>query len=310
MEIIKDLSTAYDKLSSSVVVLGNFDGVHKGHQKLVAKAVSLAKEMNCESVVFTFDELPLNVIAGSIVVKNIQNTDEKIEILKSLGVDYLVCVPFDTYMRSMSPEDFTNDILAHDLKCKMAVCGFNYSFGNMGAGNPAVLQCFGKRYGFDVYVMDEYDIDGVLVSSTNIRQFLENGDVEKYAEFTGRNYTIEGKVITGNRLGNRMGFPTANLNLTPDMAHPGNGVYITHTYIGDKRYNSITNVGHKPTVGEYGKNAETHIFDFNEDIYGDFLKVEFVKMLRPEHKFDSIEELTAQIAKDCVIAREIHNSIK
>jgi len=306
MIVIRDLKTAYSELDSSVVALGNFDGVHKGHQMLISKAVELAKQNNCKSVVFTFDELPINVIANKTVVKSIQKTEEKIDTIASLGVDYLVCVAFDDFMRTMSPEDFCGNVLVHDLKCKIAVCGFNYSFGNMGCGNPEKLISLGKVKDFEVNVIPEYDLENTLVSSSNIRKFLELGDVEKFEEFTGRNYTISGKVMYGQQLGNRMGFPTANLSLDPNMAHPGNGVYVTHTYIDGRKYNSVTNVGHKPTVGEFEKNAETHIFDFNENIYGDFVIVEFVKMLRPERKFNSIDVLSRQIAEDCEKAREVH----
>ena len=155
--------------------------------------------------------------------------------------------------------------------------------------------------------MKEIDIDNEAVSSTLIRQRLSEGNMESVEKLSGRRYSISGKVMQGEKLGRKMGFPTVNLSLNTDMALPPNGVYITNIYVNNALYQSVTNVGNKPSVGHFAKNAETHIFDFNEDTYGQQIKVEFIKMLRPEVKFRSIDELSAQIDKDCIAAKRYHN---
>lgn len=308
MKVITYLQDAYELLSGSVVALGNFDGVHKGHQALIKKTVEIAREKHLDAVVFTFQELPVNVIAGKTVVKNIQTADAKAAVLAELGVDYMVCLPFDKAMRTMKPERFVKHVLVGGLKCRACVCGYNYHFGKDGAGNCEILKELGGKYGMETDVISEFSIDGVTVSSSRIRQYLENGEVAAYELFTGRKYELKGKVITGRQLGTRMGFPTANLALDPDMAHPANGVYITKTLVNGKWYGSVTNVGHKPTVGEFAKNAETHIIGFEGDLYDQQLLIQFIDMLRPERKFDSVEALTEQIGKDCRAALDYFES--
>jgi riboflavin kinase/FMN adenylyltransferase len=281
------------------VALGNFDSMHLGHQKLIKDTVAIAKANHILSVVFTFDELPINVISGKKSVKNVLTREEKIHEIEKLGADILVIAHFDEEMQGMSPKDFVSDILISKLHCYTAVCGFNYTFGYKGYGTPQILTKFGEAFGFRTRVLDDFQVDGVSVSSTLIRSLLEEGKVEDYSKYTGRRYSISGKVIEGQHFGTRMGYPTVNLNLSEDMTHPKNGVYVTRIHVDENEYLGVTNVGNKPTVGKFGKNDETHIFDFDGDIYGEEIKVEFVHFLRPEYKFDSIEELEAQIARDC-----------
>lgn len=290
-----------------VCALGNFDGIHKGHQELINTAVREAKQKGIKSAVFTFTDHPINVMSGHIVTKNILSFNDKAMILENMGVDYLFTFNFEDY-RLMSPEDFAQNLLSKDLKIKHAVCGFNYSFGYKAGGNYKDLINFGQKYGFITTVIDPVQIDGLIVSSTLIRGCIEKGDFESYLSYTGRPYVIYGKVIEGEHNGRKMGFPTVNLNLDPSMALPANGVYTTRTYIDNKVYPSITNVGNKPTIGDFAKNAETHIFDFTENIYGKPLKVEFIFMQRFEKKFDDINSLAKQIEKDCVEAKNYHEN--
>ena len=303
---LNSLIEAKEYLEDSVVALGNFDGVHKGHQKLISRCVSIAEEKGLVSVVFTFINHPANEIAGKSIVKNLMTPREKADAIEMLGVDVLVAIPFVDKVRTSSPEKFASEILAGDLHAKHAVCGYNYSFGYKGAGNPEMLRNFGNSYGFNVTVMDEIDIDDIPVSSTLVRAKLAEGDMESIAKLCGRRYFISGKVMQGEHLGRKMGFPTVNLSLNTDMALPPNGVYITNVYVSGVLYHSVTNVGNKPSVGHFAKNAETHIFGFSEDIYGHHIRVEFIKMLRPEIKFRSVEELALQIEKDCIAARDYH----
>lgn len=304
MKIITYLKDAYELLDSSVVALGNFDGVHKGHQYLIEHAVKLANNQGIHSVVFTFTNHPLNYISGENIVKNIQSFEEKLSSIETLGVDYVVALPFDEGMMKMTAERFAKHILSSALKCRIAVCGFNYTFGAGGAGKADNLMQLGEKYGFETVILPEYDIDGKLVSSSNIRLFIQEGRMEDFELFTGRKYAINGTVIHGNHIGTGIGFPTANLNLDSSMVLPLNGVYLTNIYVNNSEYKGVTNVGNKPTIGVYNKNAETHIFDFEGDLYGETIKIEFVKMLREERKFDSVDLLRKQIKKDCAEAKK------
>ncbi|MBR5730502.1 MAG: bifunctional riboflavin kinase/FAD synthetase [Firmicutes bacterium] len=306
MITITTLQEAKEYLGDSAAALGNFDGVHKGHQALIRRCVELSKEKGLESVVFTFLNHPANEVAGRNVIKNIMTLKEKAEAIEELGADALVSIPFDEKVMTSSPEEFVRDILVGQLHARHAVCGFNYSFGYKGAGKPEDLKAFGDRYGFGVTVIDEFDIDDMPVSSTRIRRMLAEGNVSAYEKLTGRRYAIQGKVMQGQHLGRKMGFPTVNLSLNPDMALPLNGVYITEIYVNNIKYHSVTNIGNKPSVGNFTKNAETHIFNFSGDLYGQNIRVEFINLLRPEIKFGSIEELSAQIEKDCIEARAFH----
>ena len=295
-----------DMLGPSVVALGNFDGVHKGHQALIQECVRIAREKELTSVVFTFINHPINEITGEYRVKSIMTLQEKIDAVEALGADVVVAIPFEDKVRTSSPEKFAQEILVGDLHARHAVCGYNYSFGYKGAGDPNMLMNFGLSFGFDVTVMDEFDIDRRPVSSTLIRQKISEGDMEAFEKLTGRRYAISGKVVQGEHLGRAMGFPTVNLSLNNNMALPMNGVYITNIFVNNLKYHSVTNVGNKPSVGQFSKNAETHIFDFSDDLYGKNIRVEFIKLMRPEIKFDSIEALSAQIDSDCIAAQKYH----
>lgn len=304
-EELKAFRNAGGELYGTVCALGNFDGIHKGHQKLIYTAAETAAQKGMKSAVFTFTEHPINVMSGHAAIKNIINFDDKLKLLEKTGLDYLFTFSFDESMRTMSPRSFAK-LLSEELNIKHAVCGFNYSFGYKAGGDHRALCAFGKELGFEVSVIDPVQVGGVTVSSTLIRGCIEKGDVESYEAYTGRPYRIYGKVIEGEHNGRKMGFPTVNLSLDPGMALPANGVYTTTTYIDGKAFPSVTNVGNKPTVGKFVKNAETHIFDFQEDVYGKSLKVAFIRMQRAERCFENLDELAKQINKDCVEAREYH----
>ena len=306
MIILTSLLEANEYLGPSAVAIGNFDGVHKGHRELISRTADIADRCGLVSDVFTFLNHPVNEIAGKCIIKSIMSPREKAQAIEDLGIDVMVAIPFVDRVRMSSPQEFARDILASDLHCRHAVCGYNNSFGYRGAGHPADLVRFGKEYGFDVTVMEEYDIDGRAVSSTLIRQKLEEGDVVAFSRLTDRRYSISGRVMQGQHLGRTIGFPTVNLSLEEDMALPMNGVYVTDIYVNNIKYHSVTNVGNKPSVGKFSKNAETHIFGFDGDLYGKNVKVEFIDLLRPEIKFADIEHLSAQIEKDCEAARQYH----
>lgn len=293
-------------IEETVIALGNFDGVHRGHQEIINKTVAAAKSAGLKSAVFTFSNHTRTLIPNAPVVKNIQYAHERAEKIEAMGVDYLFNIPFTKEIMGMSPEAFVADILVDKMKIREAYCGFNYTFGSRAAGNPEVLVHEGLQHGFGVHIQEAYKIDGIVVSSTKIREFIENGDMEMCNKFLGRIYTLDGEVMKGNMLGRTIGFPTCNILADSSMAIPPNGVYITYCVLRGVTYPAITNVGVKPTVGTYDRNIETHIFNFNEDVYGEQIEVKFIKQTRPEMKFNGLDELQAQIERDCIQAKSWH----
>ncbi len=309
---MKNFETLEDimDIEPSAVALGNFDGVHLGHQELIKKTVETAKERGLKAAVFTFANHPKNLLPHEKKVKNILYKDEKAKIIEDLGVDYLFNIPFTKSIMNMPPEDFVKELLVKKFNMKAAFCGFNYHFGYKAQGTPEVLRRIGEIEGFDVQEMPAYKIKGDIVSSSLIRTLVASGQVEKCQTYMGRHYAIAGEVVVGNRLGRKLGFPTSNLVIDQDMVTPPNGVYITYCTYNGVRYPSVTNVGIKPTIGHYNKNVETHIFNFDKELYGKRIKVEFLKKTRDEVKFDDVRELSEQIIRDCREAKAFHESIR
>lgn len=295
-----------ERIEPACAALGNFDGVHAGHRKLIEAAVAKAKEKGLASAVFTFSNHPKSLIPGAKPVKNIVYREEKEALIEGLGVDYYVNIPFTAEIMQMSPEAFVKTFLHDKLNAREIFCGFNYHFGFKGEGDTKILRILGAKYDFHVNEMKAVSIDGDVVSSTLIRNMIMAGEMEECSKYLGRNYDIGGEVVVGNKLGRTIGFPTSNIMIDESMVTPPNGVYITYCIYNGVKYPSITNVGIKPTIGSFKKNMETHIFNFDKELYGKKIKVEFIKKTRDEVKFRSIEELSAQIAKDCNEAKAYH----
>ena len=243
-------------IKETVVALGNFDGVHKGHQELIKRTVKSAKMAGLKSAVFTFTNHPKNVLAGKPVIKNILYQEDKIDIIKKLGVDYLFSMEFNELIMHMSTEDFIKKILIDSFKMKEAYCGFNYHFGYKAEGDPEILIKAGIKLGFGIHVLEPFKIDGNLVSSTFIRNLITEGRVEECEKYMGRNYSIGGQVVVGNKIGRTIGFPTSNILIDETMVTPSHGVYVTHCNYNGTQYQGITNVGIKPTIGDDKKNIE------------------------------------------------------
>jgi riboflavin kinase/FMN adenylyltransferase len=297
-------------IEPTAVALGNFDGVHLGHQELIRETVAYANEHGLKPAVFTFSNHPKDLLPKAKPVKCILYRDEKASIIESLGVEYLFEIEFTKEIMTMDPLDFIRDILIRRFNMKAAFCGFNYRFGFGAKGTPELLTNVGCDLGFDVHMMEPFKIDGNIVSSTLIRTLIASGQVERCERYMGRNYEIAGEVVVGNRLGRRLGFPTSNLVIDENMVTPPNGVYVTYCDYNGVRYPSVTNVGVKPTIGKFKKNVETHIFDFDKILYGKTIIVEFLKKTRDEVKFDSVEDLSEQIVRDCREAKEFHERLK
>lgn len=293
-------------IGETVVALGNFDGVHKGHQEIIRRCMNAAKSSGLKSAVFTFSNHPRNLMAGALVTKNILYPEEKAQIIASYGIDYMFNIPFDEYMLTMAPEDFINGILLEKFHMREVYCGFNYRFGYKAAGTPGLLLEIGLKKEYGIHIMRPYIIDGQVVSSSLIRNLIEMGSVNECEKFMGRNYSVGGEVVVGNKLGRTIGFPTSNIDVDETMITPPNGVYVTNCLYNGAIYPSITNVGIKPTIGDYKKNVETHIFNFEHELYGKHIRVEFLEKMREEKRFENVEMLSRQIKQDCIDAKNYH----
>ena len=305
MKLFNTLEEIVD-IDACIIALGNFDGIHKGHQELLARTVKAATAAHLKSAIFTFSNHPRNVLSKNREIKNILYHDEKVAIIECLGIDYMFNIPFDDEIHHMDAAEFINKLLLIKLKMKEAYCGFNYRFGYNTSGNVEVLMKESIKKQFGIHVLEPVKINGSIVCSTLIRELIECGNVEECMKFTGRYYTIGGEVVVGNRLGKTLGFPTSNLIVDESMVTPSNGVYITYCTYNGKRHPSVTNIGVKPTIGESHKNMETHIFNFDKELYGKNIRIEFLKKTRDEKNFGSIDELARQITKDCIMAKDYH----
>jgi len=305
MKVFKQLDEIQD-IDDTATALGNFDGIHLGHQALIAEAVRQAKAKGLKSAVFTFSNHPKNVISGTNMVKNIIYSDEKEAIFEAMGVDYLFSLDYTKEFGAMPPEVFAAELLVKKFRAKHVVCGFNYRYGYRAEGDSQMLIQQGCILGFDVSVMDAVSIDGSVVSSTLIRGLITQGEMEECSRYLGRNYAIGGRVIEGNHIGRTIGFPTCNITVDEAMVVPANGVYVTNCKVDGRLYPAITNVGAKPTIGMYQKNVETHLLDFQGNLYGREIRVEFLKKLRDERKFENVEALAEEIRHNCAAAREYH----
>ena len=288
------------------VALGNFDGVHLGHRRIIRDTVRKAEEKGLKSAVFTFSSHPRSIIEGVKPVKSITTQAEKAALLEELGVDYIVNVPFTREILTTDAKTFIDYYLVEKLKMKEVFCGFNYRYGYRALGDTKLLRIEGSRRGFKVNVVQPVTVDGDIVSSTLIRGLIKSGEMEEAKKFLGRTYCIGGEVVVGNQIGRTIGFPTLNLTIDEDMVTPPNGVYITNCIFFRENHPSITNIGVRPTIGSFKKNVETHIFDFNQDLYGEKIKVEFLKKVRDEVKFSNLNQLSDQISADCKEARSYH----
>ena len=296
-------------IKETVVALGNFDGVHKGHQELIKRTVKSAKMAGLKSAVFTFANHPKNVLAGKPVIKNILYLEDKAELIRSLGVDYLFSLEFNEIVQHLSAEEFIQKLLIGSFKMREAYCGFNYRFGYKAEGNPETLIKAGLRDGFGIHVLEPFKIDGNLVSSSFIRKLIADGRVGECKKYMGRNYSVGGEVVVGNKIGRTIGFPTSNILIDKTMVTPAHGVYVTYCNYNGICYRGVTNVGIKPTIGDNKKNIETHIFNFSKDLYGKRIRVEFLERIRPEIKFTGVDALAQQIEKDCREAERYHQRL-
>jgi len=305
MEIYTDLQQIRQPFSNAFVTIGNFDGVHLGHQVLFAEVVGKAHKNNGTSVAITFDPHPLKVLRPG-GIRLISTTRQKIELIRMAGIDHLVIIPFTRELAATTATDFVETVLVRTIGVRELVVGYDYAFGKGREGNIEFLKARGRELGFSVTVVAAHYENGMLVSSTRIRELVTEGRMRDARRLLGRYYQIHGEVQRGRQRGGReLGFPTANLKISEEDLCPKRGVYVTQVIYDGKIYGSVSNIGYNPTFGENKLVAETHIFDFNSDIYGHPIKINLLRYLRGEKKFDSVEGLIAQIKLDIVTARQV-----
>ena len=285
------------------IALGSFDGIHLGHLTLIKKAVELSRENNSYSMVYTFKNHPLSFINEKLVPSLLMDNKNKIEILKSFNIDISCFINFNREFMNLSPRQFI-EMLLKNYNMKGIIIGFNYRFGHKNLGNVDLLKKFSEEYGFSLTVMDAFEYNGEVVSSTRIRESLSKGKIKEANYMLSRPYNLTGKVVKGRQLGRTIGFPTANIEIDPNYLIPKIGVYYTNVEFNGQIFKGITSVGHNPTVNGKKLTIETYILNFDKSIYDCELKVYFLDRIRDEIKFNSLESLKEQLNKDKNVAKE------
>lgn len=284
-------------LYNTYIALGSFDGLHKGHLSLIRKAVTLAKENHCKSMVYTFKNHPMSIINKERMPKLIQSNKDKIKILEKEEVDILNFANFNQEYMEIKPEEFIKKLLEF-YKARGIVVGFNYKFGYKNQGNIELLKELSKVYDFELFVFEPVKCNEDIISSTYIRNLIKNGSVADVVSILDRPFSIEGIVIEGKKLGRQLGFPTINLKFDDQMIIPKRGVYFTAVEYKEKVFKGITNVGFNPTVNGTSLSIETYVLDFHKEVYGEEVKVYFLERIRDEEKFSSLDKLVEILKQD------------
>ena len=291
----------------TIYALGFFDGVHLGHRALLAACCRLAAERGCKAAAVTFSSHPDGLVLGK-APHLINSIEDRVRLLKEAGMDEVVVLPFNRAMQTMPWEDFLA-LLREKYAAAGLVCGHDFRFGSKGVGNAALLQAYCRERDMACAVIPEQKLDGITVSSTHIRALLERGDVENAARFLGHPHVLTGEVVSGRKLGRTLGIPTANLLIPEGVAQPRHGVYACRAWADGKEYLAVTNVGSRPTVGGHRVTVEPWLLDFDGDLYGKALSLWFFAFLRPERKFDSLEELRKEIRENAAQTRKIFEKL-
>ena len=305
MQVEKELARVRPQ-QEMLLSIGVFDGVHLGHQRLLAHLRDEARSKNRLSGVVTFKSHPEVVLGGENKLLWLNDLETRISLLRNLGIDIVVALPFSSELSRLTARRFVQ-LLKEHLKMRGLIIGPDFALGRNREGNSEKLQILGEEMGFSVEVIPAVVIDGYVVSSSTIRQALARGDMKKVEKFIGRLFSLSGQVVSGDKRGRSLGFPTANLDLRPEQALPGDGVYATITHTDDDSLPSVTNIGVRPTFGGNQRLVETYILDFEGDLLGQKLTIDLVDKLRDEERFDTVEELKAQMIKDVAQSRQILN---
>ncbi len=306
MHVVRDPLRASDLPREGVVTIGNFDGVHRGHRRILETVVSRARAAGRPSVAITFEPHPLAVLRPDHAPPRLQTLRQKEEAIEAIGVEWLLVVPFTRDFSLTEPEDFARAFLAERLRVREVVLGAHFAFGRGKRGDLVLLQRLGPECGFVAEGVEEVMVGGEPVSSTRIRKALAGGDVGLARELLGRDYEVDGIVARGERVGRKIGYPTINLAPENEL-FPSDGVYVTQIEIRsfERRFDSVTNIGRRPTVYEdFATTIETYVLDFSANVYGERVRLFFLERLREERKFPSVMALTEQIGRDIEATRE------
>ena len=304
MREITDITT-FTTQQPTVLTIGTFDGVHLGHQKIIERVVTTARQEELLATVFTFFPHPRMVVQHDKGLKLIHTLEEKKQLLQELGVDLLVVQPFNEAFAQLTAEEFVSTILVQHLNVKKVIIGYDHRFGRNRTANIDDMRLFGKKYGFAVEEISVQEVDEVSVSSTKIREALNKGDVTTAEHYLGTPYSLTGRVVHGLKLGRTLGYPTANIQVTEDYKLiPKDGVYAVYSYIDGRKVYGMMSIGKNPTIEGKGASIEVYFFDFNGDLYDQKLTIEFVQYLREEQKFATIDLLKKQLQDDETAARK------
>jgi riboflavin kinase/FMN adenylyltransferase len=304
MDVITDLGAYPKSLPLPIMTIGNFDGVHLGHQMIFRTLCHRAREIGGTSLVLTFDPHPLKVLAPERCPVLITPTAKKLSIIQGCGLDVIVCLPFTQVLADLTPEAFVEDVLVGTIGIREIYVGYNFAFGKGRQGSIALLKELGQYHGFLVHIMEPIAMDGRVVSSSMIRQWIQQGSVDEAALLLGRFYSIMGTVVEGYQKGRELGFPTANVRSTYELI-PSRGVYAVMVDWRERRYEGVANIGFNPTFGRTQLSVEIHLFNFSQQLYGEVVEVSFVKKIRDEKAFPSVADLVKQIGQDVETAHTL-----
>lgn len=308
MKVFDHLDQIKEPFKGAVITIGNFDGVHIGHQALFHEVIEKAEAIDGTSVAMTFEPHPIRVLKQNNHPPLITLYEQKAELIERTGIDVLICIPFTLEFAALSAEDFIKELLVQKIGMRAIVVGKDYSFGKNREGNIEMLRSYAPQYGFEVIVAGWVKSARAMedrISSTRIRELISDGLMEQAEKMLGRSYQIRGRVVTGrDRGGKLLGIPTANINLSDELC-PKTGIYAVTVEFNGQKYKGVANIGYSPTFNDHQFTVEVHILDFNDNIYGKKIRVNFIKRIRDEKKFSSISELIDQIKLDIAAGREI-----
>ncbi|MGB2136784.1 MAG: bifunctional riboflavin kinase/FAD synthetase [Flavobacteriaceae bacterium] len=298
MEVIHSISN-YQPKRPSILTIGTFDGVHIGHQKIIRNLISKAKEEDLCALVLTFFPHPRMVLQKDTQLKMIDTLEEKRQLLESLGVEILIVQPFTLEFSRLTAIEYTRDILVNGLNISKLIIGYDHRFGRNREATVEDLKHFGLDYDFSVEEIPAQDIASIAVSSTKVRNAISAGEIKKANQYLGRPFSLCGSIVKGDKIGRKIGYPTANLDIKETYKlRPQNGVYLVQSHLNNQKYFGMMNVGKRPTVSGKQIQTEIYFFDFDGDLYGNKLKIELLEKIRDEQKYDSLESLGNQLSID------------
>jgi len=305
LKITRDYSNFFTT-KKTIITIGTFDGVHLGHQKVIKQLLDSSKKRSEVSLLLTFFPHPRMVLQKNSNLKLINTINEKIELLNEIGLDELLIQPFNREFSRLSAFEFVRNILVDKLNISKLIIGYDHRFGKNREGDFEQLKEYGEMFGFEVEEISAQSLNDIAISSTKIRKALDQGNVEKATDYLGYNFTLSGEVVKGNNLGEKIGFPTANISIKEDYKLiPRTGVYVVKSAIEGLLYYGMMNIGNRPTINGKHQTIEVNFFDLDSNLYGMNIKVELLKFLRDEQKFDSIDDLKTQLHQDKKTAQKI-----